>query len=98
MKLTQLSKNPQLIKLSLDDQDIIESYGEPIDFWIWDRQPMHKFVKMANLKENDIKSLVDIVQELVLDEDGKEFLTPDTALPMEVLTKVIGRVVETLGK
>jgi hypothetical protein len=35
---------------------------------------------------------------MVLDEEGRETLTEEVALPMNVLTKVIGKVVETLGK
>jgi len=98
MKLTQLTAKPQLIKIQIDDEETVKEFGEPIEFWIWDRQPMHKFVKMANLKENDIESLVQVVREMVLDEQGKETLTEEVALPMNVLTKVIGKVVETLGK
>jgi hypothetical protein len=98
MKLTQLTAKPQLIKIQVDDEETVKEFGEPIEFWIWDRQPMHKFVKMANLKENDIESLVQVVREMVLDEEGKETLTEEVALPMNVLTKVIGKVVETLGK
>lgn len=98
MKLTQLTAKPQLIKIQIDDEETVKEFGEPIEFWIWDRQPMHKFVKMANLKENDIESLVQVVREMVLDEEGRETLTEEVALPMNVLTKVIGKVVETLGK
>lgn len=98
MKLTQLTAKPQLIKIQIDDEETVKEFGEAIEFWIWDRQPMHKFVKMANLKENDIESLVQVVREMVLDEEGRETLTEEVALPMNVLTKVIGKVVETLGK
>lgn len=98
MKLTQLAAKPQLIKIQIDDEETVKEFGEAIEFWIWDRQPIHKFVKMANLKENDIDSLVQVVREMVLDEEGNETLTEDMALPMNVLTKVISKVVETLGK
>lgn len=98
MKLTQLTSKPQLIKILLDDEEIIQEYKEPIEFWIWDRQPMSNFVKFANLKEDDIGSMMATIQDLVLDEKGKKFLTDETTIPIPVLTKVIQRVVETLGK
>lgn len=98
MKLTQLAAKPQLIKIVIDDEETISEYGENVEFWIWDRQPIHKFVKMANIKENDIESLISAVRELVLDEQGKEIITDESVLPTRVLTKVITRVVETLGK
>lgn len=98
MKLTQLAAKPQLIKIQLDDEEIIQEYKEPIEFWIWDRQPMSNFVKFANLKEDDVGSMMATIQDLVLDEQGKKFLTDETTIPIPVLTKVIQRVVETLGK
>jgi len=98
MKLTQLAAKPQLIKIELLDDEIEQEYGEAIEFWIWDRQPMSNFVKFANLKEDDIGSMMATIQDLVLDEEGKKFLTDETTIPIPVLTKVIQRVVETLGK
>ena len=98
MKLTQLTAKPQLIKVELSDEEIVSQYGEPIEFWIWDRQPMSNFIKFANLKEDDIASMMSTIQDLVLDEQGNKFLTDETTIPIPVLTKVIGRVVETLGK
>ena len=98
MKLTQLTAKPQLIKIELNDDDILNEYGEAIEFWIWDRQPMANFVKFANLKENDITSLMSSIKDLVLDEKGNPILNDEITLPIPILTKVIGRVVETLGK
>ena len=34
MKLTQLSKKPELIKVELTDEDTIKEYGEPLDIKI----------------------------------------------------------------
>lgn len=98
MKLTQLTAKPQLIKIELDDAETVAEYGEPIEFWIWDRQPMSNFVKFASLKEDDVMSLMSTIQDLVLDEKGHKFLSDETTIPIPVLTKVVSRVVETLGK
>ena len=98
MKLTQLAAKPQLIKIELLDDEIQQEYGEAIEFWIWDRQPMSNFVKFANLKEDDVGSMMTTIQDLVLDEQGQKFLTDETTIPIPVLTKVIQRVVESLGK
>lgn len=97
MKLTQLTAKPQLIKIELNDEDVIAEYGEPIEFYIWDRQPFDKYIKMANLKEGDVGSLLEAVRELVLDEQGSPVLKDEQVLPPKVLTKVISKVVDTLG-
>ena len=72
MKLTQIAAKPKLIKIELSDEDIIKEYGEPLEFWIYDRQSMAKFVKLANVSEENYGSLVETVESMILDEDGKE--------------------------
>jgi hypothetical protein len=59
---------------------------------------MEKFISLAQMKTDDLGSMIKIVNEMVLDEDGKSILGGDDVLPTNVMTKVIGKVVETLGK
>jgi hypothetical protein len=99
MKLSQLAAKPQLIKLTLDDKDIIKEHGEAIEFWTWDRQPLDTFMKLASgATSKDPQSMIGIVRTLILDEDGKEIITGDAMLPSNVLLKVITKVVDLLGK
>ena len=73
MKLSEISKKPQLIEVLIDDEEIVKEFGEPLSFHTWDRQPMDTFIKMANLSsESDSKSLkigdmIEVVRTLVLD-------------------------------
>jgi hypothetical protein len=98
MKLTQLAAKPQLVKIELSDEDIVKEYGEPIEFWIWDRQPINNFVRLAQMKEDNTEELINMIKTMVLDEEGKPIMTDDNLLPTNVLTKVVMKVVETLGK
>ena len=98
MKINQLAAKPQLIKLTLDDEDTIRAVGESVEFWTWDRQPLDKFMRLASLKQDEPAEIIDLVRTLILDEDGKEVINGDTILPTVVLTKAIGKIVETLGK
>jgi hypothetical protein len=98
MKLSQLAAKPQLIKITIEDEEIVKEFGESLEFWTWDRQPMDKFVKLATLKTEDFGALVEAVNEMVLDDQGNRIVTDDLTLPTNVMTKVIGKVVETLGK
>lgn len=98
MKLTQLSAKPQLIKISIDDEDVIKEFGESLDFWIYDRQPLDQFVRLAQMKSENFGDLVEVVNSMVLDEEGGRILQGENMLPTHVMTKVIGKVVETLGK
>ena len=98
MKLSQLTAKPQLIDIHIDDEDTIKEFGEPIEFWTWDRQPMDTFMKLANSNGNDISNIIGVVRTLILDEKGKEILKDDEMLPTHILMKAIGKVTELLGK
>ena len=98
MKLSSLTAKPQLIDVHLDDEDTIKEFGEPIEFWTWDRQPMDVFMKLASASNTDTQNIIGIVRTLILDEKGKEILKDDAMLPTHVLMKAIGKVTELLGK
>jgi len=98
MKLQALKAKPQLIKILVDDEETVKAYGEAVEFWIYDRQPMDIFVRLASVKADNVGDLFELVNKMILDEEGKPILTNDEMLPMDVLTKVIGKVVERLGK
>ena len=98
MKLTQLAAKPKLIKIEINDEETVTEYGEPVEFWIYDRQPIDQFIRLAQMKDDSIGDVIEIVKGMVLDEESKPIMSDDTLLPTRVLTKVIGKVVETLGK
>lgn len=98
MKINQIASKPQLIKLTVDDEMIVSEFGEAIDFWTWDRQPLDVFMKLAAIKNDDPSQIIEVVRKLILDENGKEVITGDQMLPTPVLVRIISKVVETLGK
>jgi hypothetical protein len=99
MKLSQISKEPILIELSIDDEDTVKEYGEPLTFFTWDRQSMDVFTRIANVGEgNDLVKLLEIVKTLILDEEGNQVLSDKNMLPTSVLMKVMNKVTEQLGK
>ena len=98
MKLSQLTAKPQLIDIHIDDEETIKEFGEAIEFWTWDRQPMDVFMKLAKVSGSDTSDVISIVKTLILDEKGKEILTNDQMLPTHILMRAIGKVTELLGK
>jgi tryptophan synthase beta subunit len=98
LKLTQLASKPQLIKITLDKPEIVEKYNDALEFWIMDRQPIDQFIKMATLGQENYGEMIKMVNELVLDESGKQVLEDGVALPNDVMIAVIGAVVDRLGK
>jgi hypothetical protein len=98
VKLSELSKVTELKKIVLDDEDIQNEFGEAIEFYTWDRQPMDVFMKMATINENNTDELFNVVKQLVLDENGNEIINEQNTIPMNVMLKVINVIVEDLGK
>lgn len=98
MKLSKLASKPQIIKLTIDDEDTIAEFGEAIDFWTWDRQPLDIFMKLANSKNIEVGAMVDVIRILILDENGKPILVDDVMLPTKTMIKAMSKIVETLGK
>lgn len=98
MKINQIASKPQLIKVTLDDADTVKELGESLDFWTWDRQPLDKFMKLAQVKNDNPAEIIEVVKELILDEDGKVVIKNDIMLPTQILIRIISKVVETLGK
>jgi hypothetical protein len=98
MKLNQLIAAPQLTKVSLDDEDVIKEFGEPLEWWIWDRQPLDRFLKLASAEGNTGDQIVATMREMILDEEGNPLLVGDATLPTTVLVKVMNKMVSLLGK
>jgi hypothetical protein len=98
MKLHTLAAKPQLTVFTLDDEDTVKEFGESIEFYSWDRQPLETFMKLANAQSGDPTEMIKIVKTMILDEDGKEIIKDDMMLPSNLLIKAIGVLVEKLGK
>lgn len=97
MKLSQLTAKPTLVELTIDDEDIVKTYGEPLTFWVYDRQSLDTFMKLASINEDNFTDIAKTVSEMILDENGKPVLGGEETLPVDVMLKVIDKVVNNLG-
>lgn len=98
MKLTQLAKAPQLIRIELDDEEIRKEHGDSLEFYIFDRQPLDQFIKLATAKQDDIGSMIELINAMILDENGERVMKDNLTLPSDIILKVVNKVTETLGK
>lgn len=98
MKLSDISAEPKLIEVKLDDKATVKEFGEPLTFYTWDRQPMDVFMQLANTDSSNASKIVDVVRTLILDENGKNILSDNKMLPTPILMKAITKVTEQLGK
>lgn len=97
MKLSELTAKPKLITLVVDDESTVSEFGEPIEFYTWDRQPLDVFLKIASAQEKDMSQMVGVVKDLILDENAKPLISNENMVPTHILIKCIGKIVEKLG-
>lgn len=98
MKLKELAIKPQLNKITIDKPEIVEKYGESVEFYVLDRLPLDKYTKLASTKTEDFSGMIDLVKELILDEDGNPVMDEDHVLPTDLLNEAMVKVVESVGK
>jgi len=98
MKLTQLATKPQLVKIEIDDPELVEKYGEVVEFYVHDRINLDQYTKLASIKTEDLGSMIGLIKELVLDESGKPVMDEAHVLPTDLLNACMVKVVDTLGK
>lgn len=98
MKLSQIAAEPTLVEVVIDDKETVKTYGEPLVFYTWDRQPMDVFMRLANLDQKNTGELINVVKTLILDENAKPVINEKNMLPTNILMKAISKVTEQLGK
>ena len=100
MKLTEVASKPQLIKITLDEPEILEQYSEELEFWTWDRQPLEKYLNLVgkDASMENMPDLIDFAKGMILDEDGSPIMKDGEVLPTYVMTLAINKVVTQMGK
>ena len=98
MKLKDLASKPKLVKVVLDDKDIVENYGEELEFFINDRLPIATYTKLASIKSDNMGELFEALRHLILDENGEPVMNDEAILPIDLLNSAVLKVTESLGK
>ena len=99
MDIQNLAKHRRLVSVSLDDEHIISKYGEPIEFYTWDRVDTTDFIRINTLDtHSDPVQVFGVMRDFILDDTGEPVIKDDVSLPMDILTSAVRAVSECLGK
>lgn len=98
MKLKDLATTPKLEKLTITKSDLVEKYGDELDFYVYDRQPLDVYGKLANADKMDMGETMEVVSELILDEEGKKVCQKDQQLPLDLQVEAMTLIGNFLGK
>jgi hypothetical protein len=97
MDLKSVAKKPQLQCIKLDSDQILNTYGEPLEFYMWDRFSMTDYMKISSIDQKDTSGMLAVVYDLVCDAEGNTMLDEDDQLPPAVMVDMINAVVDHLG-
>jgi len=97
MNLAELSQKPKLTKITINKAELVEKYGEELEFHILDRQPLETFSKLMNA-EKDMVGVTETIQNMILDEKGEQIVKDGNILPLDVLMECVTLISDNLGK
>jgi hypothetical protein len=97
-KLSDLAGKPQLVSMVIDDAEIVEKYGDSLEFYVYDKLPISTYTKLASLNTKDSGELYNAVKDFVLNEKGEPVVNDEMTLPMDIMNAAILKVVDSLGK
>jgi len=98
MKLADLAQKPQLTKLTINKTELVEKYGDELEFYMYDRQPLDVFSKMANASTDDLDTYFSLLTQIILKEDGTPVMSDEHVLPVDVMTEAMKIIGDNLGK
>lgn len=99
MNIDALKINSELVKISLDHEDITTKYGDAIEFWTHSHPKLTTYFQFFEARINaDYDRLEAIMRELILNSEGNPTLDKDQTLPADIFTAAIVAVGDLLGK
>lgn len=99
MNIDQVAKKPQLEQVTLDDSEIVEMYGEPITFWMFDHVDINTYFDFYKYQgEQNGELLMSALRKIILNAEGKPAISEDTVLPVDVSIAALTKINEHLGK
>jgi hypothetical protein len=85
MDISSLATKPQLQEIKLDDQEIIDSYGEPITFWMKDHLDLETYFDFYRYQqESSSDQLMNTMRKIILNAEGKQAIADDCILPLDI--------------
>ena len=99
MDISKLAARPELIEIKLDEQDIIDTYGEEITFWMRDHLDLSTYFDFYKFqKESSSEQLMITLRKIILNSEGQPAIADDCILPVDITLAVMSKISDNLGK
>jgi hypothetical protein len=99
MNIQEFKIKPKIIEVEINNETIIETYGDTIKFYMYDHMDLTTYFKFFRAQsEGNTDELLKIVKKVILDEKGKQVMTDDYELPVDIFTNAVIKITDHLGK
>jgi hypothetical protein len=99
MDISKFAKKPTLTKITIDDAEVVEQYGETIEFHMLDQMSISTYFEFYRLQQDqDSDKLNDLLRKIVLKDDGTPALAEDEMLPVDLTLGLLVKINDFLGK
>jgi hypothetical protein len=83
----------------MDDAEIVETYGEAIEFHMLDQMSISTYFEFYRLQqEQNTDKLNDLLRKIILKDDGTPALDESEMFPVDLTLGLLVKINEFLGK
>lgn len=99
MDISKFAKKPELIKITCDQIEVTEEFGEAVEFWMWDNVDINTYFDFYKLQQtNEGEKLNALMRKLILNEQGQQILKEEEMFPISLTLAALVKIGENLGK
>jgi len=99
MDIKQFARKPTLVEVTLDDPALVEAYGEPIKFWMYDFVDINTYFDFfRSQSEKNNSQLMAMLRSIILNSQGRPSLEQGDSLPIDISVAALTKINEILGK
>ena len=96
--LSEFAKQPELIQIVLDSEDIVAEFGEAITFYMKDYVDINTYFEFFRGQAEHGDGLNNLLRRIILNERSEPVLKEGDTLPVNLAVAVLSKVNENLGK
>lgn len=96
--ISDFARPPELVKITLDSEEIRSEFGDEVTFWMKDFVDINTYFEFFRAQSEDSQQLSKILEKLILNDQGQPALKEGNHLPAILAVAALNKISETLGK
>lgn len=96
--LKDLSSKPKLVSLVINSPEVVEEFGDELEFFILDRMSSEQYVELISMDKTDVRAMYMMLKDMILDEEGLPVIDSERTLPPKLLVEAVVKITEHMGK